>query len=344
MPTVALVDPRAHVSASGGALVVQVGGDPVQTLQPHQITELHLHAKVELTAGARLLLLREGIDVAFFTLAGRYVGRLSPAEMNQGHRRIAQYQAVCDPQRRLAVARALVDRKLDHQRAFLVRRQRRLRDPDVADATAAIRALRERLAHVEDLDALRGHEGAAARLYFGAFAKLITNDAFVFSGRNRYPPRDPVNAALSFGYTLLVSAMDGALRRASLDPYVGFLHEAGRGAGVLAFDLVEPFRPLVDRLVITLINRQQIGPEDFRKPLPEELGARAELADEAVFLDAVARRILIRAWEQTLEQTAPHPTQEGRYSFRNLMPETAYALARFIEGDTDTLQLPRIDF
>lgn len=336
MGLVALMGERTRLTVRGGALHVEKDGATVRSLQTHEVTEVQVYGAADLTAAARNLLLRENIDVVFLTADGRFRGRLIGFESRQGARRLAQLRFVSDPGRRLGFARAIVEGKIQKQRAVLLRRQESLRDEVVADALARLRGLAERARTAPDPDHLRGLEGLAAATYFQGFAQAIKNPAFHFPGRTRYPPRDPVNAALSYGYSLLLSRVDAAVRAAGLDVHVGVLHEAGRGAPAMALDLMEELRPSVDSLVLGLLNNRQLGPEDFRAPSPDELGERAELAESAVFLGDVGRSVLLRAWERRLLDTAPHPERQDRWALRDLIREAATAAARVFEGEQET--------
>lgn len=255
-----------RLSVRSGALVVEHRGEPVRVLRPEDVEEVHAFGDVELTPAARRSLLHHGIDVVFHTRDGRVQGRLTSQESRAGERRLAQYRSVTDPARRLAVARAIVAGKVANQHTVLARIQRQARHEQVADALAALRAMQAAASGAADLDALRGVEGYAARVYFGVLGHGIRNPLFRFEGRNRRPPRDPVNAVLSFLYTLLCQRTEAAARGAGLDPFVGFLHEAGRGGAAAAFDLAEEWRPVVDALVLGLFNRKQLSPEDFGDP------------------------------------------------------------------------------
>jgi CRISPR-associated protein Cas1 len=145
--------------------------------------------------------------------------------------------------------------------------QQTRRDERIAAAAAQIRHLGERVPEAPNLATLRGYEGEGARIYFGAFPALIVNSAFPWKGRSRRPPRDPINACLSLGYTLLSQEVESAILGVGLLTGVGALHELGPGRATLVFDLVEEFRaPVVDRLVLRLINREQLAPEDFVDP------------------------------------------------------------------------------
>ncbi len=274
-------DRRLGTAADG--FVVEVRGEPVRRVRPDEVAEVRVFGDATITPAARRLLLGRGVDATFFTRDGRYIGRLSSRRSGAGPRRLAQLAAVLDPERRLAIARAIVTGKLRNQHTMLARIQRSAKDPEVAAAMAALRAGAARAEAVQDLDRLRGIEGFGAKTYFGVLGRGIRNPLFSFTGRNRRPPRDPVNAVLSYVYTMLMVRCESAALGAGLEVAAGFLHEAGRGAPVVSFDLAEEWRPLVDRFVLALFNRKQLSPEDFRHRdvEPALVGAPPEAAEPA---------------------------------------------------------------
>lgn len=329
MAILAIQEHDAELGAHAGALVVRVRGQVVRTVAVHDVEEVQLYGGAELSAGGRNLLLLRGIDTVFLTMDGRVRGRLVASEGRQGDRRLAHYAALSDSTRRLTVARTIVAGKIGNQRRLLLVRQKNLRSERLADALAALRGLATRVGTAEDLDTLRGLEGLAAAQFFGCFPDLIRNAAFRWEGRNRRPPKDPINAALSYGYTLLLVKAEQAVRVAGLDPYLGVLHEAGRGKPALALDLKEGFRPMVDNLVLTLVNRTQLGPEDFGPPDVDLLAEEPEAPQEgAVYLTKVGRTILLRAWATRLAERSPHPTLDADWTVAGLLGEEARALGR----------------
>lgn len=335
MALLAISEQDAELSARGGALVILVRGLPVRSIPAHEVTEVQLYGRADLTASGRNFLLARGIDVAFFTLDGRYRGRLLGQESLWGERRLAQYRLLSDRRQRVQLAGQMIAGKLLNQYQILLNRQRSLQDEALADVLALLRGLAGRVREEEaDLDRLRGLEGVAAARYFGVFDKLLLNSGFRWNGRNRRPPRDPINACLSFGYTLLVSRTDAALRATGLDPALGLLHESIRGRPSLALDLAEEFRPMVDNLVLTLINRRQLGPEDF-SPAPEgkDVDEEGEIQEGAVYLGEVGRKILLRAWALRLSERSPHPTRDEEWTIEGLIRAQAQALrGSFEEG------------
>ncbi len=342
---------RRRLSVRGGAFLVEHRGEPVRTLRPEDVEEVHSFGDVEITPAARRRLLHQGIDVVFHTRDGRVQGRLSGRQSRAGERRLAQLRLVLDEPRRLAVARAVVAGKIRNQHALVRRVQRRARSEPCADALAALRVYAAMAGGAEDLHVLRGVEGIASRVYFGIFGQGLTNPLFAFQGRNRRPPRDPVNAVLSFLYTLLAQRAEAAARGAGLEPFVGFLHDAGRGRAACAFDLVEEWRPPVDRLVLTLFNRRQLAPEDFRDPGldPASLAEPPEDDEQnppgpdprpAVHLAPVGRSVVLTAWARWLGERTWSPTREARFPREDLVRHQAQALARCCEDPA----LPYVPF
>ena len=177
------------------------------------------------------------------------------------------------------------------------------------------------------IDELRGNEGEAAASYFSAFPQLVTinEDAFIFSGRNRRPPTDPVNALLSFTYTLLVHDCRSALEGVGLDPCVGYLHSDRPGRPSLALDLMEEFRAvLADRLVLSLINRKQIQAKDFN-----------DSAGGAVSMTDSARKTLLATWQKRKQEEIIHPYLEEKCAVGLLPHLQAQLLARHLRGDLE---------
>jgi CRISPR-associated protein Cas1 len=178
-----------------------------------------------------------------------------------------------------------------------------------------------------DTDHLRGIEGDAARLYFDVFNELIFSqkESFRFEGRSRRPPTDRINCLLSFVYTLLVHDVRSALETVGLDPAVGFLHRDRPGRPGLSLDLMEEFRPFLgDRLVLSLVNRNQVRPEGF---LRKKSGG--------VFMDDVTRRTVLKTYQKRKQEILVHPFLDEKVEIGNLFFIQALLLARFIRGDLD---------
>ena len=229
------------------------------------------------------------------------------------------------------LAKYFIIGKLANQKTVL---QRSVRDHGekidakrIQDAVALLGSNIDKAEKECDLDALRGIEGDASKAYFSVFDELIVSqkDGFKFEGRNRRPPLDAVNAMLSYVYTLLYHDMISALECVGLDPAVGFMHRDRPGRLSLALDLAEEFRSFfADRLVLSLINRNEVAPEQFEKT-----------ASGAVSMDEAARKTVITAYQKKKETVMQHPYVEKRMHLAILFHTQARLLARHIRGDID---------
>jgi CRISPR-associated protein Cas1 len=333
MSVIVLQGERRVLGVRGGSLAVLLEDEVVALRDAEQVEEVHIYGPGQVSPAARHLCLLRGVDLVFLTEHGRYLGRLTSRESPAGERRLAQLEAVRNPAVRLAVARAVVEGKIGNQETHLRRVQRRVRLAEVADAAVAMRGARGRCGEAGSLDVLRGTEGLAARLYFGALQHACSNPLFTFSGRNRRPPRDPINAVLSFAYTLLVSRVESAVRTAGLDPFLGFLHEATRGNPACALDLAEEWRPMVDAMVFGLFNRRELSPEDFRVPGATFTGALSVPEEErpAVHLAPLGREIVFRTWFDRLQEPLYVEGAAARLSMQQAIAWQAAHLARVCE-------------
>ena len=267
------------VVKEGGHLLVRLGKDTHRTIFVHKVSQVILCGNVTLTPPARAMLCKNGIDVAFLTKNGRYLGRLASPEPKNIELRKRQFRLADDPAFGLAFARAVATGKLANQAAVLMRIQRKRDDRRPAEAARRLRALAERAETAESIEALRGYEGEGGAIYFSQFNRGFDEDQG-FVKRVRRPPTDPVNAVLSLLYTFLYNQVYSAVRQVHLDPYLGYLHAHDYGRFSLVLDLMEEFRPvIVDTLVFALFNMRTLKrDEDFRI---EEENEAEEDAEEA---------------------------------------------------------------
>jgi CRISPR-associated protein Cas1 len=237
--------------------------------------------------------------------------------------RIAQFRLASHPGASLPLARAFVSGKILNCRTLLRRNARE--KPDLA--LGQLKRLAHEAERAASHESLLGLEGSAARAYFQAFSTMLTDAAAVdggldFEGRNRRPPRDPVNALLSFGYSLLLRECHAALVKVGFDPSVGFLHQVRPGRPALALDLMEEFRPLIaDSTVLSLLNTAAIQACDFVR------------AAGGVALTDAARRSFLSAFERRMAQEVTHPVFDYRISYRRVLEVQARLLARVVVGE-----------
>ncbi len=302
-------------SPEGSQRVPLEAVDALVMLGGGQITTQALEACVK--RGVRVSALRQSGAIRF--VVGHQTG-------GNVHLRTALYRAVTDPGHSLQLARSIIAAKLQNSRKVLGRWARDEKDPEgtrnLASRAEAILARVPRVAEAATPDHLRGVEGDAARTYFGGVRVALAYCDLEFSGRNKRPPRDPVNALLGFCYGLLVGEYIGAIETVGLDYQLGFFHRPRSGRPSLALDLAEELRPMTDRFVVTLIRRRQLGLDDFM-----------ETPGGAVYLTDDGRDRLIRAWEQHKETEFAHPVL-GRPVGRWAIPTVqATLLARHLRGD-----------
>jgi CRISPR-associated protein Cas1 len=299
------------------------------TLPIHQLDGVAVFGNVYVTPGAMRLCAEHGVAVSFLSMSGRLLSRVdAPGSGNVLVRR-EQFRWADRPDRRADVARAIVAGKLHNARNLLLRAARENASEDdqhhLHFAANRLGDTIPALANLTDVDVIRGHEGDAARVYFEAFTHMIrqNRDAFRLTERSRRPPRDSINALISFVYSLLLSDCTAALTAAGLDPSVGFLHVDRPGRPGLALDLMEEFRPLLaDRLVLALVNRQQVQPGNFQR---DEGGA--------VRLDETGRRAVLTAYQQRKRELVTHPLLDQKAPVGRLPFLQARLLARHIRGD-----------
>lgn len=270
------------------------------------------------------------VHVSFFAASGRFLGRIEGVPGGNVLLRRQQYRRADDAGASLALARSMVAGKIANARQFLLHARRDASAERKEALAEPVNRLGVHLRHAgeaADLEVLRGHEGVAARDYFGALPLLLkrNEEAFAFSGRSRRPPQDRVNALLSFGYALLMQDVAGALSGVGLDPAVGYLHEERPGRLCLALDMMEELRAaVVDRLVMALINRGQIGGDDVR----EDPSGGFRLGERG-------RREFLVAYQQAKQEPVRHGFLEQDTVWGRVPHLQALLLARAIRGELD---------
>lgn len=317
-----------YLRQEGETVVVELEREVKLRLPIHTLSGIVCFGNVMCSPFLLGLCSERGVHVSFLTEHGRFLARVTGPVSGNVLLRREQFRAVDDVIRASSIARNMVMGKILNSRSVL---QRRLRDhgedATVANAVARMARVATELRDVTDINVIRGLEGEAANLYFGAFDQLIVaqKTQFVFRTRSRRPPLDPVNALISFLYTLLVHDCEGALETVGLDPQMGFLHAPRPGRPSLALDLMEEFRAiLADRMALSLINLNQISARDFTQ---SESGA--------VTMKEDARKLLLTTWQKKKQEEITHPFLNEKISV-GLLPYTqALLLARHLRGDLD---------
>lgn len=274
---------------------------------------------------------KRNISLSFCSPNGRFLARVCGESSGNVLLRRTQYRIADDPASSCRIARNMIFGKVHNARWRIARTKRdhalRVNVDDLAQTIETLKGLLPQILSETDLDALRGLEGAGATAYFHAFGQMILGDPTVFSfhGRNRRPPLDPVNALLSFAYSLLGNDCASALEGVGLDAYVGFLHRDRPGRTSLALDLMEELRPcMAERFVLTCINNRIFQAQDF---VYQEGGA-VRLTDEA-------RRIFLQRWQERKKELITHPYLEEKIPWGLVPWVQALLLSRHLRGDLE---------
>jgi CRISPR-associated protein Cas1 len=316
----------SKVGVSGGAVAVtDKDGRKVAEFPLANVESLSLLGSVQISTQAIGTLSDRGIPIAFLSAAGRLTAMIDPLDSVSAQVRRAQVRRFDDPAACVELSRAIVAAKIENQRTLLMRNHsalpKQIADDLAAQAAAAARA--------DSLASLRGHEGQAAALYFEHFAGMLKGDLaaeFDAHGRQRRPPPDPVNTALSFAYSMLAHECTAALRTARLEPSIGAFHVSRPGRPALSLDLLEPFRPLLaDSIVITAFNRGELKAGHFLRT-----------AAGCMFTDP-GRKAFFGVYGRRLSDEVTHPIYGYKLSYRRMIILHARLIAAWLLGEVPTL-------
>lgn len=321
----------AYVCRDGETVCVRVEKETKLRVPIHTLSGIVCFGQVSCSPPLIGLCGERNVLISFHSEHGRFLGRFhGPVSGNVLLRR-EQYRRADDLQAAAAIARNVAAAKAANCRAVVLRA---VRDhgtttdaPALARAAAELTRIVRALQQPMSLEAVRGHEGDAAQAYFSVFDQLIVaqKDDFQFRERNRRPPKDGMNALLSFLYVLLTHDVTAALESVGLDPAVGFLHRDRPGRPSLALDLMEELRPvLADRLALTLVNRQQVRASGLKRT---ETGA--------VVMDDKTRRQVLVSWQKRKTEEITHPFLGEKIAVGLLPYAQALLLARHLRGDLD---------
>lgn len=337
--TLFVMTPDAYVRLDHDALKVEAEGVKLAQVPLHHLGSIMLFGNAMMSTQAMHRCAAEGRAVNLMDYGGRFKARVVGPLCGNVLLRQAQYDAQRDEARTTEIARAIVAGKIKncYQSVMRAARDTKPRETKSAEDGTALRECGQALSLLlaslplqANTDAVRGIEGQAAALYFEVFGAmiLVSPDEFSFRLRTRRPPRDRVNALLSFLYALLAADCTAACEGVGLDPQFGYLHTLRPGRPSLALDLMEEFRPcLADRLMLTLINRKQIRPDHFEQ---------RDEAGESVLLTEAGRKIVLGAYQDRKKEEVPHPLLKEKAPFGLLPHLQARLLARHLRGDLDS--------
>jgi len=318
----------SYLCHEGESVLVRVAKETRLRLPIHMLGGIVCFGQVSCSPPLLGLCGERGVHVSFMTERGQFLARVTGPVSGNVLLRREQIRRVDDKVATCMLARSFVIGKLANSRTVL---QRALRDHGdhvgLRGAVEAITNVIQRTRNAEEIDLLRGLEGEAANYYFATFNGLIVSqrDTFQMTGRNRRPPLDPMNALLSFLYTLLAHDCEAALEGVGLDPQVGFLHALRPGRPSLALDLMEEFRSiLADRVALSLVNLNQITKKGFTAT---ESGA--------ITMDDDTRKTVLQAWQKKKQECIQHPFLDEQIEIGLLPHAQALLLARHLRGDID---------
>lgn len=321
----------SRLGQDGETVAIRVEDETKARVPIHTLSGIVCFGQVSCTPFLMGMCAERGVGLSFLTENGRFLAKVQGPVSGNVLLRRQQYRLTDDDSRTAEIAKAVVLGKVANCRTVLLRAAREReesKDRSELDAAALrLRRILEEIATADSVEAVRGHEGDAARTYFGVFDHLILaeKEEFFFRGRSRRPPLDNMNALLSFLYTLLTHDTVSALETVGLDPAVGYLHRERPGRPSLALDLVEELRPvLADRLALTLVNRQQVSADGFRT-----------LENGAVIMDEETRKQVLVAWQKRKQDEIVHPYLEERVPLGLVPHLQATLLARHLRGDLD---------
>lgn len=346
MTTLYLTEPHSIIRKDGDILLIEIPADkesdrPAQKkrLPMIQIDQVIIQGDSTFTPQALAALVDQKVEITFLNHFGQFRARVVPSESRNSLLRLAQYRAHDNPDLSFRLAKQFVIGKVHNCRTLLMRSNRKLNDTKIDQAVKSLQVILDQIKNLAGdgsppadpgkpqagtaWGSLQGLEGAASAQYFNVFDLLLKGDPdLTFEKRSRRPPRDEVNALLSYGYTILLHQCSAALQTCGLDPYIGFLHSAQYSKPSLALDLMEEFRiTIVDSVVLTVINNRIIQADDFI----EEFGSY-RLKDRA-------RKDYLLKFEERMNTEIQHPVFEYKVTYRRCIELQARLLAKAIAGE-----------
>jgi len=319
--------PGTKIRRSGAELVIEPLEGEKRTVRLSDTSHVALLGAVQISTQAIQELCDHGISVVYLSSGGWFYGITRGMDHKNVDLRRRQFAAAASTERALHLAKRLVAVKLRNCRTII---RRNASDPP-AHTLARLKELVAKVEKAASLESLLGIEGTAARLYFEAYREMLRPPkedgeagelTFDFEGRNRRPPRDPVNSLLSIGYSLLVKDLTITLQAVGFDPYLGFYHQPRYGRPALALDVMEEFRPLiVDSVVLSAVNTGVVKLPDFLR------------RGGAVTLTQAGRGKFLRAYERRMDEEISHPIFGYRISYRRTLEVQIRLLARFLTGE-----------
>ncbi len=326
--TLYVTTPEAYLSKDGLNVVISVKQNEIFRIPIHNVEQIVTFGYMGASPGLMKLCADSNVALTFLSPQGRYISRSQGPTRGNVLLRKAQYRNSDDEAYALHLGKLFIGGKIQNYRNILRRFIRdNGADESIGKAAEELLRCKRKVLDANSIDSVRGIEGEAASSYFGVFSHLLLNqkEDFIFEGRNRRPPKDAVNAMLSFVYTLICNDMTSALETIGLDPYVGFMHTLRPGRASLALDMMEELRAyLGDRLVLSLINKRQITIKDFIRQ-----------GDEDIIMTDAGRKTILTAWQSRKKEQITHPYLNERVSIGLIPYIQAMLLARFVRKELE---------
>lgn len=323
--TLYITTPDSYLSKDGLNVVVSRDKKEQFRIPIHNIESIITFGYMGASPGLMKLCCDNGVSLTFLSPQGRFIGHLNGATRGNVLLRKKQYEIFDNEDIKLSLSKIIISAKIQNSRSVLRRHIRDYGDNEaLVSCSKRLEYIKHKALNTLCLEDLRGIEGKAANIYFSVLNELILTqkDVFIFTDRNRRPPRDEINAMLSFVYTLITNDMVSALETVGLDPYFGFMHAIRPGRASLALDLIEEFRGyLGDRLVLSLINRRQVKKNDFIRQ------------GDAVLMTENCRKTIISSWQKRKKDIIEHPYLKEKIPVGLLPYSQAMLLARYIRND-----------
>lgn len=325
--TLYLLTPNSYLFCRNETIAVKVGGVEKNAVPAKDIEAIVCFGQMTVSTPLLEFCGKRGISVTFLSPQGHYCGRFYGPLSGNVLLRKKQYESINQVGFSNQLVRDILFGKIRNSKMVLLRAARK-QSGDAVSLTQAVNQLSDLAAQLEScdcIDSMRGIEGAAATIYFSRFDAMLHSPAgFRFESRSRRPPRNEVNAVLSFVYTLLTREISSALETVGLDPAAGYLHTLRPGRPSFALDLIEELRaPLCDRFTLSLFNLGQLGEKDFNSD------------SEAVFLNDRGRRTVLTSWQKRKMETVQHPFLQEKIPVGMIPYAQAMLFARVIRGDLD---------
>lgn len=328
--TLYVLTPESYLFCRNENICIRIGEHEKLCVPALTIDSIVCFGKMTVSTPLLQYCAEHGISVTFVTETGRFMGRFYGSVSGNVLLRKRQYESLNEDTFRKQLVRSVLLAKLRNCKLVLIRAARSAKNEEAGQAltegVAQIGQAVEKLLLCEDVDSMRGIEGAAATIYFSRLDNMLWGNpgGFRFESRSRRPPRNEVNAALSFTYMLLTSQIQSAMETVGLDPAAGYLHTLRPGRPSFALDLIEELRaPLCDRFVISLFNKGQLSASDFEKN------------EEAVYLNERGRKTLLSAWQRRKQEEIIHPFLGEKVQIGMIPYAQAMLFARVLRGDLD---------